>query len=129
MPSVMIEKMITAAGLLTFPTGPQPWITGADDAIDGGGIDAGGSDGGGSDGGGSDGGGSDGGGSDAGGSDAGGSDAGGSDAGGSDAGGSDGGKESVMTSLPSLGDQPPRSLAQCSRVRWFLRLARAKMAA
>ena len=105
----MIEKMITAAGLLTFPTGPQPWITGADGAVEGGGVDATGSD--------------------ATGSDATGSDAGGSDGGGSDGGGSDGGKESVMTSLPSLGDQPPRSLAQTSRVRWFLRLARAKMAA
>src|SRR6476619_3266993 len=38
MPIVMIEKMITAAGFLTFPTGPQPWMTGADD---GGGGDVG----------------------------------------------------------------------------------------
>ena len=37
MPIVMIEKMMTATGFLTFPTGPQPWTTG----VDGGGGDGG----------------------------------------------------------------------------------------
>jgi hypothetical protein len=71
----MIEKMITAAGLLTFPTGPHPWITPGDG---GGGVGATGCD--------------------APGSDTG-SDT-GSGGGRSDDGDSDGGNESVMKSLP-----------------------------